>query len=183
MLQSPCRPRIGACCSIPPKVIHSRDIPSCSSRILAFGMLGDCSRRVHQGLNNHMSLLRLFAIVWTVMFSKSRVVNGFHHGWSALSGLPEKQLTLSCTSLFLLGFSLILWFFLASFLLFLHLLHGLRWGARSTKQTCHQLEWDKGEGPAILWEICLEHKHLIALPTSLSWGRSRYMIISPWGLS
>lgn len=134
MLQSPSRPQIGAGPSIPPKLIHSRDIPGCSSRILAFGVLGDCSRRVWQGLINHMSPLRLPGVAWTVVFSKSRTVNGFHQGQSALSGLTEEHLALSWTSLFLLSLSLILWFLLAPFLLFLLLLHGLRSGARPQGQ-------------------------------------------------
>lgn len=134
MLQSPSRPQIGASPSIPPKLIHSRDIPGCSSRILAFGVLGDCSSRVWQGLNNHRSPLRLPEVVWTVVFSKSRAVNGFHQGQSALSGLTEEPLALSWTPLFLLGLSLNLWLLLAPFLLFLLLQHGLTSGARPQGQ-------------------------------------------------
>lgn len=72
-----------------------------------------------RGLNDHMSPPRLPGVVWTVVFSKSRTVNGFHQGQSALSGLTEEQLALSWAPLFLLGLSLILWFRLALFLLFL----------------------------------------------------------------
>lgn len=115
------RPQIGACPSISPKRIHSRDIPPSSSRILAFGVLGDCSTRVLGGLNNHMTPSGSLQLAWRVAFSES--------------GLTEKQLALRWIPPFLLALSLILCVLLASVLPILLLLHGLRSGARPTEPT------------------------------------------------
>ena len=88
---------------------------------------------------------------------------------------PEKQLALSWTPLFLLGLSLILWFLLAPFLLFLLLLHGLRSGAGKANRATRPTSWHEMSARAqhlvgCLPRVCAHQSRASSLP----WGRSRY---------